>query len=84
MYYSFTWLALVVASLGVSLLAFIWALRSGQFSEQARLRYLPLRDQPVAAAPGANPARPTAGAYALIAIILAGLLIMLAPVLLSL
>jgi cbb3-type cytochrome oxidase maturation protein len=40
-YYS-GWLFLVVISLIVSLAAFIWALRSGQFSDQERARYLPL------------------------------------------
>ena len=40
-YYS-GWLFLVVMSLIVSLAAFIWGLRAGQFSDQERARYLPL------------------------------------------
>lgn len=40
-YYS-GWLFLVVISLLVSLTAFIWGLRTGQFSDQERARYLPL------------------------------------------
>jgi cbb3-type cytochrome oxidase maturation protein len=40
-YYS-GWLFLVLISLIVSLVAFIWALRAGQFSDQERARYLPL------------------------------------------
>ena len=40
-YYS-GWLFLVVISLIVSLAAFIWGLRAGQFSDQERARYLPL------------------------------------------
>jgi cbb3-type cytochrome oxidase maturation protein len=40
-YYS-GWLIIVVISLSVSLAAFIWGLRTGQFSDQERARYLPL------------------------------------------
>jgi cbb3-type cytochrome oxidase maturation protein len=40
-YYS-GWLFLVGISLIVSVAAFIWALRAGQFSDQERARYLPL------------------------------------------
>jgi cbb3-type cytochrome oxidase maturation protein len=42
MIYYAGWLFLVVISLSVSLAAFIWALRAGQFSDQERARYLPL------------------------------------------
>ena len=42
MIYYAGWLFLVVISLSVSLVAFIWALRAGQFSDQERARYLPL------------------------------------------
>ena len=42
MIYYVGWLYLVVVSLLVSLAAFIWGLRSGQFSDQDRARYLPL------------------------------------------
>jgi cbb3-type cytochrome oxidase maturation protein len=55
MIYYAGWLFLVVISLSVSLAAFIWGLRSGQFSDQDRARYLPLsRDlltEPITAAP---------------------------------
>jgi len=44
MYY-LPWTILVVISLWVSLVGFIWALKSGQFSDQNRARYLPLRDE---------------------------------------
>ncbi len=43
MYY-YGWIMLVSISLWVSLVAFVWALRSGQFAEQGRARYLPLAD----------------------------------------
>lgn len=36
------WLTLVVLSLSVSLAAFLWGLKSGQFSDQERARFLPL------------------------------------------
>ena len=42
MIYYIGWLFLVGISLSVSLAAFIWALRAGQFSDQERARYLPL------------------------------------------
>jgi cbb3-type cytochrome oxidase maturation protein len=38
------WLILVVFSLTASLAAFLWGLKSGQFSDQDRARYLPLGD----------------------------------------
>jgi nitrogen fixation-related uncharacterized protein len=41
------WLGLVVISLLISLVTFVWAVKSGQFGDQQRLRYLPLRNQPV-------------------------------------
>lgn len=44
MIYYAGWLFLVVISLGVSIAAFIWGLRSGQFSDQDRARYLPLSE----------------------------------------
>jgi len=44
MFYISSWVALVVISLWVSLIAFIWAARSGQFSDQQRARYLALSD----------------------------------------
>ena len=42
MIYYAGWLLLVWISLSVSLVAFLWGLRSGQFSDQERARYLPL------------------------------------------
>lgn len=40
-----SWIGLVTMSLLVSLAAFVWALRDGQFSDQGRARYLPLHDE---------------------------------------
>ena len=80
--YLYGWIILVGISLWVSLVAFIWALRSGQFSDQARARYLPLRDEfpPTSAE---NPSKLTGEVYALLIIGGIGLLGLLAPVLLS-
>ena len=44
MYYYLPWISLMVASLAAGLVLLVWGLRSGQFSEQERARYLPLRD----------------------------------------
>jgi len=64
----FSWITLVTLSLWVSLLAFFWALRSGQFSDQARARYLPLADdRPLSLAK--NPAKLTVEVYALLGIV---------------
>ena len=38
------WIILVAYSHLISLLAFFWGLQSGQFSDQERARFLPLRD----------------------------------------
>lgn len=42
MYWS--WILLVASTIWVCLLAFVWALQDGQFSDQNRARYLPLAD----------------------------------------
>jgi cbb3-type cytochrome oxidase maturation protein len=42
MYFS-VWMILLAVSLWVSLAAFWWGLQSGQFSDQDRARYLPLK-----------------------------------------
>jgi cbb3-type cytochrome oxidase maturation protein len=43
MYFPF-WIILVIFSLTVSLAAFLWGLKSGQFADQDRARFLPLGD----------------------------------------
>jgi nitrogen fixation-related uncharacterized protein len=43
--YYLPWILLIAASLWVSLAGFFWALKHGQFSEQERARYLPLRSE---------------------------------------
>jgi cbb3-type cytochrome oxidase maturation protein len=43
--YYVPWILLLAAGLGVSLAGFLWALAHGQFSDQERARYLPLRGE---------------------------------------
>ncbi|HSO72642.1 MAG TPA: cbb3-type cytochrome oxidase assembly protein CcoS [Thermodesulfobacteriota bacterium] len=66
MYFS-GWMVLVAVSLWISLTAFLWGLQSGQFSDQERARYLPLRGalpQPLVN----NPARRPLEVYVLLSI----------------
>ena len=79
----FSWIALVTLSLGISLLAFLWAMRTGQFSDQGRARYLPLADPPRSPVPK-NPARIPAEVYVLLGIIGVALAGILFPLILSL
>ena len=71
--YYLPWVLLIVVSLWVSLAAFFWALKHGQFSDQERARYLPLRGE-VGFAPLARPSRLTREVYALAAVLCMGLL----------
>jgi cbb3-type cytochrome oxidase maturation protein len=81
--YFIGWMILVMISLGVSLIALIWALRSGQFADPVRARYLPLSGN-LSLPPVKNPGKFTAEVVALLAIGGIGLLAILAPVILSL
>jgi cbb3-type cytochrome oxidase maturation protein len=45
MYFPY-FVAYIAIGIGLSLLVFFWALKSGQFHDQQRARYLPLRDGP--------------------------------------
>ena len=44
MYYPY-FISYMVAGLAISLVALIWALYNGQFKDQQRARYLPLKDE---------------------------------------
>lgn len=78
------WLFLVVTSLLVSIAAFIWGLRSGQFADQDRARYLPLSkdllDEPLVAA---GPRKRKTNATALLLIVLMALAAFAAALLMS-
>ena len=75
MYY-LPWTILVVISLWISVVGFIWALRSGQFADQNRARYLPLRNEPLPER-GTNPAKFSVEVYALLTILGIGCSILL-------
>jgi cbb3-type cytochrome oxidase maturation protein len=69
--YYLPWVLLIVVSLWVSLAAFFWALKHGQFSEQERARYLPLRSEtgpPLVK----QPSKPTCEVYALLGVLCMG------------
>jgi cbb3-type cytochrome oxidase maturation protein len=74
MYY-LPWVLLVAASLWVSLAAFFWGLKSGQFSDQTRARFLPLRDETMSLGLKA-PSKPTPEVYLLFGILGLGCLIL--------
>jgi cbb3-type cytochrome oxidase maturation protein len=76
MYY-FSWIVLVVISLWVSVVGFIWALKGGQFSDQSRARYLPLRDD-FPLPPVKNPAKFSFEVYFLLAVLGMGCSVLLA------
>jgi len=44
MYYPY-FISYMIAGLVISLVVFIWALNNGQFKDQQRARYLPLKDE---------------------------------------
>ena len=78
-----SWVVLIAAGLLISLGVFFWALRTGQFSDQERARFLPLGDgYPLPAVE--NPAKLSREVYALLFAIGLGLLGMIAAVLLTL
>ncbi len=78
-----SWISLVMISLWVSVAAFVWALRNGQFADQGRARYLPLSDE-LLLSPVTHPSKLTAGAYALLSIVILGLLGIVGSLVLSL
>jgi cbb3-type cytochrome oxidase maturation protein len=77
------WIILVTISLFISLVAFVWALRSGQFSDQGRARYLPLGDDfPLQHV--RDPSKRNPEAYVLLSIIILGSLGIVGSLVLSL
>jgi cbb3-type cytochrome oxidase maturation protein len=81
--YFLAWFILVALSLWVSVVAFVWGIRTEQFSDPARSRYLPLIND-LSRPPAGHPAKFTLEVYALFVIGALGLLALLAPILLSL
>ncbi len=73
MFYA-AWLTLIAAGAGASIAALFWALKTGQFSDQGRARYLPLTDEIDASPAAADARRLPSEVYALSIIIIIGLL----------
>ena len=77
------WIVLTGAGVLVSIGVFIWALRSGQFADQGRARYLPLCEtDPLS--PRATSRKLPGATYALLFVIGIGLIAMLSPLILIL
>ena len=68
------WIGFIAAGLWVSIGAFLWAIQSGQFSDQTRARYLPLRDETFQQ-PVLNPSRLPKEVYALLGVVVIDLII---------
>jgi nitrogen fixation-related uncharacterized protein len=81
--YAAGWIAVVALSVGASLAALLWALGNGQFTQQGRARYLPLRDQDLGATAEKGPRRPVE-LWALGLVVAVGILGAICAVLLSL
>ena len=69
------WIGLTAAAIWVSIAAFVWAVQTGQFGDQERARYLPLRNENLQPpAHHEQPARLSAEVYALMVVLGLGLL----------
>ncbi len=82
MYY-LSWIVLTGIGIGASIAVFIWAIKSGQFSDQERARYLPLSVEN-SGPPADKPSRLPAEVYALVFILAMGLVAMGSVVILTL
>jgi cbb3-type cytochrome oxidase maturation protein len=69
------WILLTLSGILLSIVAFIWAIRTGQFSDQGRARYLPLRDG-VPTPERDHPSRLSIEVYVLLSVFGIGLLSM--------
>jgi cbb3-type cytochrome oxidase maturation protein len=81
--YLSAWVLLVVISIGISLGAFFWGVRTGQFSDPERARYLPLNNE-FLPPPVKDPSKRTIEVYALILIGFMGVAVLLGTLVLSL
>ena len=79
----FAWILLILAGLMASVVILSWALRTGQFAEQERARYLPLRDRSHRL-PVADPSKLSLEVYFLLFSLVLGVAGMLGTILLSL
>jgi cbb3-type cytochrome oxidase maturation protein len=78
-----SWIVLTGTGILASIGVFLWALRSGQFADQGRARYLPLCETDSLSSVSKSPKLPGA-AYALLFIVGVGVIAILCPVILTL
>jgi cbb3-type cytochrome oxidase maturation protein len=83
MFYYIPFLFLVFLGLAASTAAFVWAYRSGQFSDQGRAGFLPLRGSDPAE-PDENRGRDVKGPYVLFALLASAVSILLFTLILAL
>ena len=67
-----TWLIFLFSGVLMTLLTLVWAVRTGQFEEQDRARFLPLHGLSPAELASPPPGRRTASFYANLAVLAAG------------
>ena len=77
------WIFLVVSGLAVSFLVFFWGIKTGQFTDQGRARYLPLIGE-TTSSPLKNPAKLSSAVYVLIFVLGLGMAAMVAAIILTL
>ena len=76
MAYLFPWIFLILGSLVAGIGLFVWAYHSGQFADQGRARYLPLRGVDLGVV-NTGQVQPTKKPYELIALLAAAVAILL-------
>ena len=73
------WIVLTATGVLGSIAAFLWAIRTGQFADQGRARYLPLQGETIPS-PGPHASRLSVEAYVMVGILGIGFLAMLSTV----
>jgi len=76
------WIVLTATGILTSIWVFVWALRTGQFSEQGRARYLPLEDETLRAYV-ADPSKLSIEVYVLLGVFGIGIVAMASTIVFS-
>jgi cbb3-type cytochrome oxidase maturation protein len=76
------WLMLIAVGVGASIGVFVWALKTGQFTDQQRARYLPLQNEQLELPQAQSPRLP-AEVYALILIVILGIICFISTITLT-
>jgi nitrogen fixation-related uncharacterized protein len=71
-----TWLTFLLTGVGMAVLVAVWAVRTRQFEESDRARFLALGDLDAAELAAHPPVRRGASFYANLAVVLSGLLVL--------